>query len=395
MLKKRRWLSLILFLALLLALAMIVLALIPGKRPGRSVLSEMLIRSDPPITVSEFNFDVGRSRSFAFSGGSVTAVGSLGLQVLGPDGQETLRDSYRMQAPALIENNGRFIAFDIGGTAVRVFNAQDVTSSIETEGTIVSASINKNGWFCIVTLPKAGGSRGDINVYNGRGNRVFEVNMGTGYVVDAKLSDSNTTLAILNVAETGSRVNVYTEIDLVDKNRDYADCIIEFGSEIIIDIDYLSDTELLAFGTQSIQILDITADSPASTLYTFDDKRLGGYARTDDFIALHLYDYNIGYSGQIITLSPGGEILGQSDTSAEIVSMSAYGNTLMCNGSDGITFYKTNLEAYPPSGSSVSATTAGYVVALSEELALTANDLSAIVVRRQDHSLANEGSTLP
>jgi len=373
-----KWLSIIFWIVIFAALVLVVLSLVPGKRPGQSVLSEIFAPRAPLISVSEFNFDVGRDRVFAHMKGSIAAVGTLGLQVLGHDGYETLKHSFRADCPAIAENNGLFIAYDIGGTSVQVFDASNILSSIEANGIIVSASINKNGWFCVVTQER-GGYRGTVSVYNANGAQVYKVNIGTGFVLSAKLSPDNKNLAILNMAETGSRITYYIGID---SHKDEPDELFEFDNELIIDIDFTENSGILAVSTQAVHTIEVSKNKSITVLYRFEHKRLAGYTYTDKFIALHLYDYGIGYTGKIITINYSGTVLGEIDSNLEIVSMDSDLNTLVILRNDGIVFYSENLVEYPASETDSSSTTAERILSLGEDMALVANDHFAVVIRR-------------
>jgi len=374
--KKRRLLSLVILLIALAVLALVVIIVISVIRSGGFSFTNLFAPHAPEFTVDEYSFDVGRDRAFAHTEGSIAAVGSLGLQVLDSGGRETLRDSFRTTRPAITDAGDRFLAFDIGGGSVRVFNATRVLSSIETEGAVVSASINQNGWFCVVTQDR-GSARGTVTVYNGIGAGTYEVNMASGIVLSAQLSPDNKNLAILNLIRTGSRITFYHGIDT---SKDDPDFQFDFPDGLIIDIKYLSNTDLLAISTDSLFIADHSGDS--RTLYDFSGKRLGGYALCDEFIALHLYDFGIGYSGRLLTLSLDGAILGEMESEREIVSLSSCGNSLAILRSDGITFLNKTLEELPVSGDNISAATANHVLALSEDAALATSDHSAIIIRR-------------
>jgi len=374
--KKRRLLSLVILLIALAALALVVIIVISGIRSGAFSFTNLFSPPAPEFTVDEYSFEVGRDRAFAHTGGSIAVIGSLGVQVLDSDGRETLRDSFRASRPAITEAGDRFLAFDIGGGSVRVFNASRVFSSIETEGAVVSASINQNGWFCIVAQDR-GSSRGTVTVYNGIGVGSYEVNMASGIAISAQLSPDNKSLAILNLIRAGSRITFYHGIDT---SKDDPDLQFEFPDGLIIDIRYLSNTDLLAISTDSLFIVDRFGDS--RTLYDYSGKRLGGYALGDDFIALHLYDYGLGYSGRLLILNFDGTIIGEIESDREIVSMSSCGNALTILRSDGITFLSKTLEELPISGDNISASAATRVLALSEDTALATSDHSAIIIRR-------------
>jgi len=379
--KLRKILKLAFLLVIIFALTLVVLSLIPGKTPGQSLLSGMLFSRTPNISVGEFNFEVGRDRVFAHANGHVAALGTLGLQVHGPDGHETLRSLFRVASPAITEKSGFFLAYDIGGSSIRVFNSTSILSSVETEGVIVSASINKNGWFCIVSQEQ-GGFRGTVSVYNSNGSAVYVVQIGTGFALSAKLSDDNKNLAILSMTERGSQITFYSGID---SYKDEPDDIYYFYNQIALDIDFISNAKLLAITTESVYVADFSGGD-TTQISDFSGKRLAGYTFSDKHIVLHLYDYSIGYNGHTILMDFEGTILGQRESYTEFISLSAFKNTIVLLQSDGLAFYNETLEEHPSSENSSATTTAGRVLALSDDLALAANDHFAIVIRRGEAS---------
>ena len=330
----------------------------------------------PAITVNEFNFDVGRGRVLAHANGSIAAVGTLGIQVLDTGGRETLRDSFRMNRPAVSNTGDRFIVFDIGGTTVRVFESSQVSTFVETDGSVVSASINQNGWFCIVTQ-ESGGFRGTITVYNNNGSRVYEDNLGRGYALSAELSPDNKTLAILNLIDTGSRVTFYS-ID----TEDDPDHIFDLPGGLIIDIMYLPNGEVLTVSTDLLFIIDSSGEG--RSLYPFPEKRLGSYTNNGNFVALHLYDYGLGHRGRLVTLLTDGTVLGELEIERDVASLSSVGNSLVVLKYDGVSFYSDELEEFPVIADSFSAAGATQVLAVYEDTAIAASDNSAVVIRREE-----------
>jgi len=363
-----------LLLAVLAILALIAVVLIFGIGSCYPGLSGCFSSSLPAITVDEFNFDVGRSRVFINIEGSVAAAGTLGIQVLDAGGSETLRDPFRMGRPAIKGSAGRCIAFDIGGFTVRVFDSSQVNASIETDGRIVSASINQNGWFCVVTQ-ESGGIRGVVTVYNNLGEDVYRVALGGGYALSADLSHDNKDLAILNLTDNGSRISFYRGID-VNVESDF---LFDLPDELIIDIWHKPNGDLLAISTGSLYLIDRAGNS--SILYTFSEKRLGGYTSGNDFIAFHLYDYGIGHRGRLVTILPDGRPLGEVVLDRDVISMSAVDKSLVVLQSDSITFLNEKLEELSVSGDTLSVAGASRILAVREGTALATSDNSAVVIR--------------
>jgi hypothetical protein len=199
--------------------------------------------------------------------------------------------------------------------------------------------------------------------------------MWSGFVLSASLSPDNKTLAILNLTDVGSRISFYQGID---EDKDEADYLFSLPGELIIDMKYLSNTEVLAISTDSLLLIDGSGRS--SELYAFPDKRLGGYVFNDEFAALHLYDYGIGYSGRIVTILFDGTVLGELGVVREILSISSGSNYLTVLRSDGLSFYDKELEESPITEENISA--ANRVLALGNNAALATSDHSAIIVRR-------------
>ena len=323
----------------------------------------------------EFHFNVGRSRVFADMDGSLAAVGTLGIQVLDAGGTETLRDSFRITTPAIYANEGQAVAFDVGGNSVRVFDKTGVKASIETDGPVVSAVINRNGWFAVCTQ-EAAVSKGLVTVYNNTGRAVYRVNFVTGYVLFAALSPDNSSVAILNLTDEGSRISFY------NLNSEDLDRVFELPGGLIIDARHMQSGEMLAISMSSAFLVD--RNNQKNEIYAFGGSYLGGYALDGDFIALYLLDYNVGHSGRLITFDERGRLLGEIETDREIISMSAVSGYLAVLRSDGLIFYDRELEELPVSGEAVSTAGAVWVVAIGKGVALVAGDNSAVTFRTEN-----------
>jgi len=357
----------------LIVLAYIAVSLISGRGLGLSRVTSLFSARTPVDIAEDLEFDVGRDRVFADLGGSIAAAGSLGIQVLDFSGNELLRDSFRMTSPAIRSKNGRAVAYDIGARDVRVFNRSQVITSVEANGAIISASINRNGWLCVSTQESAG-LRGFVNVYNDRGNAIYRVSLASGYAFSAVLSPDNRSLAVLNLMDEGSRIAFFHGL-----SRDVHDSEFILPGELILDISYLQNDSLLAVSTNMLITLD--RSGTGTVLYDFFDRRLGGFLVGDGVIVLYLLDYGIGHAGRLITLSESGSVLGELVTNREIISMSQSDGYLAVIKNDGLVFYNNELEELSFEGEAPSVAGLTDVLVFGDGLALATNDHSAIVVK--------------
>jgi len=373
---RRRLVRIIGSLLSLAALTYVSISLITGRGFSFTWLSDLLPSREPTKVAEEFDFDVGRDRVFADLGGSLASAGTLGVQVLDMAGDETLRDTFRMSRPAISAANGLGIAFDIGGTDVRVFNKSKTISAIIASSEVVSASINQNGWFCICAKG-SGGYKGVATVYTDKGNPYYSVSLSSGYILSAALSPDNKSLAVLNLTDGGSRITFYNNL-----SSEVSGNAFDLPGGLIIDIWYQPDGKLSVITAESLITID--KNGVASELYTFPGKRLGAYALSDSFVTLHLLDYGIGYSGKLVTLNSEGILIAELPTEHELVSISSGGGYLAALRNDGISFFDETLIERPPTGNLSVAAGASLVLALGNGAALAAGDHFAVILKPSD-----------
>ena len=370
--RKRRLLGAIFSLASLAILSYIAVTLISGRGFDLSRFAWLFGENTPVPVVDEFSFDVGSNRVFADLDGFVAAAGTFGVQVFDFGGAETLREPFRMSSPAIDSSAGRAIAFDIGGTAACVFTGTRVEALFTGGGAIISASINRNGWYCVCSQ-ESGAYLSIVSVYDNRDRNVYKVSLASGYATSAVLSPDNKRLAVLNLTDRGSEIALY-ELSLDSRTG-----LFELPGNLILGISYLPEGKVLAVSRESIIVVDQVGTG--TSLYDFSGKRLGGYEFCDGFIALYLLDYGVGHSGRLVTLNENGEILGELATEKEIVSISSGDGVLTILQNEGLSFFSANLEALSADGNPAQAAGASRVTALGRSAALAAGDHFAVVVR--------------
>ena len=351
---RRRLIRIAFSLLSIAVLTYIAIMLITGRQS--SLFRLFGSRSDQSSfeMADEYYFDVGRNRVFANLNGSPAAAGTLGIQVFDAGGAETLRDSFRMTSPAIYAQNGYAVSFDINGTAARVFTKTQIVSSIETNGPIISATINKNGWTAICT--QDGVSRGVVTVYDSTGKAVYRVSLATGYVLSAALSQDNKGMAILNLTPEGSRVSYY------NLNSENVDRTFDLPSGLALNLWYDSNDDLLLISSQALNKVD--KNNECSEIYGFAGKHLRGYAIDEDYIVLYLLDYNVGHSGRLVALSSDGSHVEEMTTEKEIISLSLSDGYLAVLQSDGFAFYDTDFERLLILGQYALAAGAGKVLSI-------------------------------
>jgi len=370
--KWRRIVGLIFSIVSIVVLTYVSIALIMGRPITFSWFTRIFVPPAPIELADTLQFDSGRQRVFADLGDAVASAGTLGIQVLEHDGSEALRDQFRMYRPAINSAGSRAISFDIGGNAVRVFDSRQVFSEIETEDVIISASINRNGWFSINTQDDSGGG-GTVIAYNNDGIALFEVSLGSGYAFSSLISPDNRNLAVLNLSGVGSRITLYQGMNRSDYDHEFI-----LPGELIVHMHFLSNGDLLAVTQHSI--IAIGRNGVSREFFEFSDRRLGRFIMDDNVVILHLLDYGVGHSGSLLRLDERGNVRSEISIQREILSMSHRDGFLAVLYNDGVAFYNNSFNEISVSDDH-SLAGISRIIALENGLALGTGEHATVAVR--------------
>ena len=362
---KRRLLIIICTVLVLATLADIAISNALGRDTVIIRIYNTLTNRSQTRFAEEYYFDVGRSRVFTYSKNVIIAAGTLGIHALEPDGTEVLRDSFRMTTPCIKTNNAYFVIYDIGGNQIRVMSGSETHYAIETDGTITAVSVNRNGWIAVCT-DESNIYKGTVTVYNNSGTPEYLVNLASGYISAAVLSQDNKNLAILNHNENGSTVTFY------DLSSESLQRSFEYPNQLILDISYRPSGDIFAVAASELFIIDKRNET--STIYDFADMFLRGFSASGDYIVLHLLNYSVGYTGMTVTLDYNGRILGQTGTDKELLDIAQSADYLALLRSDGLYLFDLSLNPLPIETQSVMANTVTGIIALDNKTILAVSD---------------------
>lgn len=285
---------------------------------------------------AEFTYDSGFQNVYSDLNGGFAVASTVGLQVYDQSGNLSFSDIFEMSKPALCAGGDIAAVYDLGGASLKTFNINGVTKSISTNGKIISASLNKNGWLAVCTQ-ESGGYKGMVTVYDKKGNGLFEWHSASGYILSATVSPDNGSLAVLTLNNEGSRIVFFT----LDSTYEKAACTL--NGELVLEIRYISGENVLAVSKNGLRV--VKPDGSAQMIKDYHEKYLAGYSiESEDFTAFVLHDYMVGDQGSIITVDHNGAILGTLETGRRVLSVSAKGNYLAVLYSDGFVIYNRKLK---------------------------------------------------
>lgn len=326
--------SLILSVILLIVIAAVVVSVIINIRD--------LSAANVINTITSVWKKSDKTESFYYEGQDVkilddglAIVSVNGIEVLDENGEESLISSFTMERPAIESNGTQAVAYDIGGNVAKTFNKSAILNTIDTDGEIISASMNAAGWLAVSTRENLYTT--SVTVYNDKGLGAYKWYSGQGYILTAEISDDNKNLAVLVAGEKGSDV-VFFRLNSEEEQHRFT-----LSGEMMFDMHYLSDGSAAALTENSLIIIDKNGEE--SGRYDFSDKYLDTYCfGDDDNTVISLSDSKVGSSGSISVIDTKGDVSGTAEKKGKVRALSALGNYLAVLGDDSVAIYGKSME---------------------------------------------------
>lgn len=326
-----RWKAAAAAVITLLLIAAAVLVFVYRDYLSASGLRELFGKDGGTEQTGEaFSYESGSVQSFATGGNFLAVASSTGLQLLDGDGKTAARQVFSMTNPACAASEVLFAFYDVGSTVLRVCDRDGTIHNMDTEGSIISLSMNGSGYMAVIT--EETGYKGLVTVYDASLTPVYEWYSGTGYALFAEVSPDNKSLAVSCAASDGGTVHLFSLASETEK------AAVTSESELFLQMHWFTGDRLCVLSEQ--RALFLTADGREKASVDFEGMYLTDYCfESTDFITLYLGKYRTGTSGVLVNLDSGGEELGRAEVQGDLLSLSISGDRLGVLYSDRAVLY--------------------------------------------------------
>jgi len=171
---------------------------------------------------------------------------------------------------------------------------------METEGHLIDARINENGW--VAASFERVGTLGVVYVHDPGGQQRLRVTARTegGHLISAAIAPDNRTLVTLTMAEAGGRLAWF----YIDADGEPQHEHIEPG-ELFFDFWFTGrDGAVGAISSNMVRFLSGTGERQGE--YRFHDQHLRAYDIDGPNVALHISPHLTGVGGELIRVEPDG-----------------------------------------------------------------------------------------
>ena len=172
------------------------------------------------------------SAAYARAGNGFAAVSGVSCRLYGANGDVLQTVSRSYSDVQIVGAEGCAAVWSEGGTGLTLLigeQAKDLTFS----GGVTGVDINDECTAAV--LAGENGYKGSVSVYNGSGDGIYRVYVGSGYPVDAAVSPDSRSVAILSLTAEGSAVSVY-RLDSEKVAAEYLEEIVASGQADVVEL---------------------------------------------------------------------------------------------------------------------------------------------------------------
>ncbi len=295
----------------------------------------MLLSADTAaVAREEYVFDAGSGEAFAAAGKGLAVANTSGFELLDTDGTPVTSMVMQMENPAATGCDSYAVFYDLGGRRMAVARFDGAVEELDTEGSILSATVSEGGYLAVTT--EQTGYRALVTVYGPDLDEVYKWYSSSAWVISAVVSPDSRKLAVLSYTASGSEVRFF-RLDEEEQTASY-----QAESTVLLDIHWFTSSKLCALSSE--QALFFSADGEEQSAYPFGGQYLVGYTFDgSNCAAFALSPYRAGTTATLVSLDPNGEELGTAEVQSEIVCLTAADLEVMVLCSDGAVLYNSSL----------------------------------------------------
>ena len=332
--KPRKWLRLL--LAVLVVLAVVAAAVLwdansfDGLR--RSIIYARA-EKDETGCAKLYYYENDATSRFAALDGSLVTVAANQLRVLDERSQVLYQTSVRFLHPDLVSGGDVAVAYDIGGTTMYVLNSKGLCWQQETEGELISVSVNPHGY--VTAAYNKSGAKAAVTVWDHDGQEKFTFNSSQRFAMTAALSQDDRTLATVTMGQADGKFQSFLVLYRINSEKEVTTVPVDGG------VVYALETMQRAFCAvteQGLYLLDENGALKAS--YSYGGQYLRRCVAGDGgWMTVLLSRYKSGGYASLITVDDSGNELGGCDIDGEVLDVSSAGRYVAVLLSDRLVIY--------------------------------------------------------
>lgn len=256
---------------------------------------------------------------FARVSNDVVICGGEEIRAYGANGQLQWSLPLGVSRPVLSAAKGALLLADRDESEAVIISGGREKLSITSDGPIITARINKKGYFALVTKEK--GYKGKITVYNSEGAAIYRWFSGSSDIIDVDISDDGRQMAVAAL-ELDSQATGKVILFNLSEEKPFAENISQ--DNVLLRIKYARDGMVYAIGDSAA--LGYDAKGKEAWAVDYEGRSLTAIASAGDD------EFALGLSGGVAAAyTHRGKLKGSYKTDGEIQYIDAANGVIVIN----------------------------------------------------------------
>ncbi len=313
-------------------------ALTPDKI-GNWVKYDLLGSSDKgfPVNIIGSNVSVGNFQS----GGGITYVSDTSFSSVSPEGNEIGYNQHSFSKPVMETAGDNVIIYNLGGNGYVVGKKDKLNPIKDTDNYVITADINSNGVYCVVT--QTDGYLSKLHVYNSKGEKLYAYSFSEYYINSVSLNPNGSGCVACGVTgDNGSLLGIAYVLDFASKEPV---ATYSLDETTVYDCEYFNSNSVCIVGSDAAYTIDIRGGKLNEVEY--GNKQLTAFdidINTNAFV-LSLSRSADGRKCSLNYVNINGEIVNVNDTKRAVESISLFKNRIAVLDSNKCYIYNTDGKA--------------------------------------------------
>lgn len=255
--------------------------------------------------------------NFVLMDDKLVVASDTSISMLSTTAKELANRQHSYSTPAVKTSKNKAILYSLGGTGYRVENKSATLVKKNTEEKILSADINNDGTYALLT--EATGYLSRMVVFTSKNEQRYKYSFADYYANLISLSDNDKKAAVAGFSAVNGGLE--SAVYVIDFSEEKPQQTFKFDDEFIIAISFIRNDRIVAVGDKASYIIDV--ESGKTKKYSYNNLTLTNYSiDKEGGLALSLSISGDGNRCNVVSVNLDGEKTMELPTHKRIISIS-------------------------------------------------------------------------
>ncbi len=292
------------------------------------------INLDTDVSAYPYQLDSSSNTKMYYQNDKLSVLTSVSCTVLNPKDASVIRSFNHGYSNPFMRNSGNYICtFDQGGRKLRLDSLREGVYEQETEGAVLTADVSASG--TVIYAERSEKEKSRLTVINRSLNKLLELNVNDGYIVNVAIDKSGKKCAYAAVnTDNGRLVTTVNTINAGDKK---VRASFPYEGSNILDLSYC-EGDLYIVGDDFVNT--VTSQKRKHEALKQGEANTVCFSYTKDGELIYVYsDYSSANENHLLEITVGGRTRKKIELNQRPKAVTSVSNEICVLNSDRVKIY--------------------------------------------------------